>query len=414
MKPRKKILMLVENVPAPADRRVWNEAMTLRDQGYQISIISPKGTSKHGESYSLIENIHIYRYSLPAIEQKYLAYPVEYSVAMLMTFFLSLKVWRRHGFDIIHAANPPDMFFLIGLFYRIFGKKFVFDQHDLSPELFRVKFAHGIKPLYRLLLFLEKCSYQTAHLIITSNLSQKQFALQRGHSQPDKVYVVRNGPNLGQIKLVTPEPDLKRGFSYLLAYVGLMDVQDGVEYCVYALHELVYRRGRRDVSLVLIGDGGRLARLKALAHELKLDEYINFTGLLPTEDVVRYLTVADVGLIPDPRNGVNEYCTMIKTMEYMALGKPIVAFDLLETRFSAGDAALYATPNLVDDFACQIETLLDHEGLRRQLGDTGRKSVVESLCWEETSKNLILAYEKLVPFQSSLIRRNYVYSEKSR
>lgn len=395
MKPRK-ILMLVENVPAPADRRVWPEAVTLRDQGYQVSIISPKGMSAYYESHTCVEGIHIYRYDIPTVGHKYLAYIVEYCVALLMTFWLSLKVWRRHGFDVIHAANPPDLFFLIGLFFRLFGKKYVFDQHDLAPELFQVKFGRSMKLLHRLLLFLEKCSYRTAHLVITSNVSQKQFAIQRGHCQPDRVYVVRNGPNLQLIRLVAPEPDLKRGFPYLLAYVGLMDVQDGVEYCIYALHELVHKRGRRDVSLVLIGQGSQLPRLKALAHELELDEYINFTGLLPTADVVRYLTVADIGLIPDPRNGVNEYCTMIKTMEYMALGKPIVAFDLQETRFSAGEGALYATPNLVEDFAGKIETLLDDEQLRCELGSTGRARVVDALSWEETCKNLILAYKTLV------------------
>ncbi len=391
-----KVLMVVENVPAPADRRVWPEAITLRDQGHQVSIISPKGTSTYRESYICIENIHIYRYRIPTFGSKYLAYLMEYSIAVIMTFWLSLKVWRRHGFDVIHAANPPDFFFVIGLFYRLFGKKFVFDQHDIAPELFQVKFSHKTKLLHKLLLLLEKCSYRYAHLVVTSNLSQKRLAIERGHCPPDKVYVVRNGPNLRQMRLVTPEPGLKRGFPYLLAYVGLMEVQDGVENCLYALDHLVHKRGRRDVSLVLMGGGGQLSWLQSLAHNMKLDEYVNFAGFTAREDVVRYLTVADVGLVPDPQNGVNEYCTMIKTMEYMALGKPVVAFDLLETRFSAQDSALYATPNLVEDFACKIETLLDNEELRRSLGNTGRERVVKALSWEETRKNLLLAYELLL------------------
>ncbi len=229
-----KVLMLVENVPAPADRRVWPEAITLRDEGFQVIIISPKGTSENQESYICIEGIHIYRYQVPAIGQKHLAYLVEYSVSLLMTFLLSLKAWRRHGFDVIHAANPPDLFFTIGLFYRFFGKKFVFDQHDLAPELFQVKFGHGAKRLYKLLLFLEKCSYRTAHLVITSNVSQKRFAIERGHRHPDKVYVVRNGPDLKRLRSVTPEPDLRGSFPYMLVYLGLMDVQDGVEHCLLA------------------------------------------------------------------------------------------------------------------------------------------------------------------------------------
>jgi glycosyltransferase involved in cell wall biosynthesis len=199
------------------------------------------------------------------------------------------------------------------------------------------------------------------------------------------------------MRLVTPEAELKRGFRCLLAYVGLMEVQDGVEYCLHALHHLVHKCGRRDVSLVLMGGGGQLTWLKSLAHNLELDEYVDFRGFTAREDVVRYLTVADVGLVPDPQNGVNEYCTMIKTMEYMALGKPIVAFDLLETRFSAQDGALYATPNLVEDFASKIETLLDNEELRRSLGDAGRKRVVEVLSWEETRKNLLQAYKLFLP-----------------
>ncbi len=389
-----KVLMLVENVSVPADRRVWPEATALRDHGLQVSIISPKGILQDQESYACIEGIHIYRYQLPTSEHKYLAYLVEYSTAILMTFLLSVKVWYRHGFEVIHAANPPDLFFVIGLFYRCFGKKFVFDQHDLSPELFQVKFKGYKRSLHKLLLFLERCSYQTAHLVITSNLSQKQFAVERGHCRPDKVFVVRNGPNLKHMRPVTPEPDLKRGRAYLLAYVGVIDVQDGVEYTLLALHELVHKRGRQDVSLVLMG-GGQVAALHTLAHELLLDEYVNFTGWTTTDDVVRYLSVADVGLVPDPQNGLNEYCTMIKSMEYMALGKPIVAFDLAETRFSAQDAALYATPNLVEDFANKIETLLDDEELRLHMGAIGRKRVEGTLSWDETKKNLLLAYEAL-------------------
>jgi len=396
----KKVLMLVENVPAPADRRVWPEAITLRDHGFQVSIVSPKGPFEHQESYVCIEGIHIYRYKIPTIGHKFTAYIVEYAIAILMTFVLSFKVWFRHGFDVIHAANPPDLFFLIGLFYRLFGKKFIFDQHDLSPELFQVKFKPSVKLLRKFLLFLEMCSYRTAHLIITSNVSQKRFAIERGHCHPDKVYVVRNGPNLKHLRLVTPEPGLKGKRRYLLAYVGVIDVQDGVEYCLYALHNLVHKCGRRDVSLIVIGGGNQLRRLQTLAHELELDEYIDFTGWTRPEDVARYLAVADVGLVPDPQNGLNEYSTMIKTMEYMALGKPVVAFDLAETRYSAQDGALYAVPNLVEDFADKIETLLDDGERRLRMGELGRKRVEEALSWDIAKENLLLAYGTLSPRES--------------
>jgi glycosyltransferase involved in cell wall biosynthesis len=393
----RKILMLVENLPVPADRRVWSEATTLRDHGFQVSIICPKGTIQSRESYICIDDIHVYRYQLPKTTNKSTAYLAEYGVAMLMTFWLTFKVLFRHGFDVIHAANPPDMFFMIGLFYRLFGKKFVFDQHDLAPEVFQVKFKDRMKLLYKLQLFLEWCSYRAAHTVIVTNTSYRKVAIEGGRCSPDRVFVVRNGPILDQVKLVIPEPELKRGRRYLLAYVGVMAVQDGVEYTLYAMHELVHKRGRQDVSLVLMGDGDHVPELRALTHELQLDEYVNFTGWIESKDIMRYLTVADVGLSPDPQNGLNEFCTMIKTLEYMAMGKPVVAFDLTETHFSEQDAALYATPNVVEDFASKIEVLLDDEELRLKLGAIGRKRIEEELSWDHTKQNLLLAYEMLFP-----------------
>jgi glycosyltransferase involved in cell wall biosynthesis len=392
-----KVLMLIENCSMPFDNRVWAEATALRDYGFQVSVISPRGSEMDRESYSCVEDIHIYRYTLPTFANKYAAYILEYTIAISMTFLLSFKVLFRHGFDVLHAANPPDIFFLIGLFYRVFGKKFVFDQHDLSPEVFQAKYHGGMKLLHRLLLFIEWCSYQVAEVVITANASKKQFAIERGHCHPDKVFVVRNGPKLDRIKLVTPEPELKRGRSYLLSYVGEMEVQDGIEYALYALHDLVHKRGRQDLSLVLMGDGGHAPILRALAHELQLDEYVKFTGWTKVENIVRYLTVTDVGLTPDPKNGLNEYSTMVKTLEYMAMGKPVVAFDLAEARFSSQDAALYATPNVVEDFASKIETLLDNEELRLKMGAIGRKRIEEALNWDCDKMYLLLAYKKLFP-----------------
>jgi glycosyltransferase involved in cell wall biosynthesis len=387
--------MLTENRPGPADNRAWAEAIALRDYGFQVSIIGPKGMG-YRESYMCIGGIHVYQYRAPTSANTSLDYIAEYAVAMLMTFWLSFKVLFRHGFDVIHAANPPDLFFLIGLFYRLVGKKFVFDQHDLSPEMFRVKFNGRARPLHKLLLALEWCSYRTAHLVFTPNSAVKRFALERGHFDASRVFVVRNVPKLERMKLATPEPELKRGRRYLLAFVGTMEVQDGVENILYALHDLIYKRGRLDVSLVMMGEGGYAPTLRALAHELALDEFVHFTGWMEAKDIVRYLTVADVGLTPEPANGLNEYCTMVKTMEYMALGKPVVAFDLAETRLTAQDAALYAIPNLVEDFASKIATLLDDEQLRVKMGAIGRKRIVEELNWDHDKRNLSLAYEMLI------------------
>ncbi len=227
--------------------------------------------------------------------------------------------------------------------------------------------------------------------------------MERGGCPSSKVFIVRNGPDLERIKLVQPEPELKGGRHYLLAYVGEMCIQDGVEYTLYALHDLVHKRSHQDVSLVLMGDGERTSALHALVHELQLDAYVNFTGWLTSKDLVRYLSVADVGLSPDPQNGFNELCTMVKTMEYMAIGKPVVAFDLAETRSSAQDSALYATPNSVEDFANKIETLLDDEELRFKLGAIGRQRIFEELSWNHTRKNLLLAYNTLFPRSSEFL-----------
>lgn len=391
----RKVLMLVENVPAPRDRRVWPEALVLRDNGYQVSVISPKGTTDQSESYICIDNIHIYRYHIPVVEKKYIVHVVEYSVALLMMFWLSLKVLFQRGFDVIHTANPPDIFFTIGLFYRLLGKKFVFDQHDLAPEMFQVIFRKRSKLIYKVMRFFEKCSYRVANLVIVTNESQKMFAIERGPCPADKVFVVRNGPDIRQWQPTPADPQLKVGRPYLLGYVGFIGVQDGVENMLYALYELVHKRARQDISLVVLGDGANGPALRELACELQVDEYINFTGWVSHEEVVRHLSAIDVGLVPDPQNGLNEFSTMLKTMEYMALGKPVVAFDLTETRYSAQDAALYAIPNLVSDFANKIEVLLADEELRLRMGATGRRRVEEVLNWNHTRKNLTLAYEVL-------------------
>jgi glycosyltransferase involved in cell wall biosynthesis len=391
-----RILMLVENAPAPADSRLWPEAIALRDQGFQVSVISSKGPGKYSEPHVYIEDIHIYRYGLPESKNHPLHYFLEYGVAMIMTFYLSLKVLFRHGFDVIHTANPPDLFFIIGLFYRLFGKKFVYDQHDIAPEVFQVKFNGRMKLVRRLLIFLEWCSYQTADVVIVVNESLKKIAITRGRCSADKVFVVRNGSKLDLTKPVTAvDPELKRGRRYLMLYIGLMEIQDGIEYALYALHELVHKRNRQDVSMTLIGVGDYLPTLRMLAHDLQLDDYITFTGWVESRDVPGYLAVADIGLAPDPQNGMNEYASTIKTMEYMAMSKPIVAFDLAETRFSAQDAALYAVPNLVEDFANKIEILLGNEALRLAMGASGRKRMEEELGWNHAKKNLFHAYETL-------------------
>jgi glycosyltransferase involved in cell wall biosynthesis len=316
---------------------------------------------------------------------------------MFKTWWISLRVLREQNFDVIHAANPPDTFFLFAWFYRLLGKRFIFDQHDLSPEMFRVKFGDRSSFLYRVLLWLEKRSYRASTVVITTNLSQKQVAVTRGKCDPEKVFVVRNGPNLQRLQRLPAELALKQGRPFLLAYIGAMEIQDGIDYALRAMHELVHIRGRRDVSLVLMGDGGHLPALKQLAHDLDLDDYVHFTGWVGDQEIRRYLSTADIGLCPDPQNGLNEYCTMVKSMEYMAMSLPIVAFDLAETHSTTQDAALYAAPNSVALFAERLNDLLEQAELRAAMGQRGLELVRERLNWDYDKQNLLRAYAVLFP-----------------
>lgn len=399
-----RVLLIVENLSVPADPRVWREAQTLYQHGYQVSIICPRGENRDTESYVCINGIHIYRYTLSTNIEKATDYIKEYAQAMLKTFGLSLKIWRRHGFDVIHAANPPDTFFVIGLLYRILGKKYIFDQHDLAPEMFALKFKGRMLWLYKLLQFLQTLSYQAANLVITTNESQKRHAIERGHCQAGKIIVVRNGPDATHFAVRAPEPDLKMGYTYLLAYVGVMAVQDGVEYVLYTLDELMHKRQRTDIGLVLMGDGDQLSRLKELTHDLHLNDHVHFTGWIEKEEMLRYLSVATIGLSPDPSNQLNNHSTMLKTMEYMAMGLPVVAFDLLETRYSAAEAALYAVPNRIEDFANKVEMLLNDTTLRQAMGAYGRKRIEDELSWNRTQHQLLYAYQQLFACKKTIER----------
>ena len=390
-----KVLLIVENLSVPADPRVWREAQTLRQHGYQVSIICPCGESQDKEFYICIDDIHIYRYQLSTMIENAADYIKEYVQAMFHTLRLSLKIWQRHGFDVIHTANPPDTFFALGLFYRILGKKFIFDQHDLAPEMFAIKFKGRMKWLYTLLQLFETLSYRTANLVITTNESQRLHAIEHGHCQPRNVIVVRNGPDATRFRALTPEPALKMGYAHLLAYLGVMGVQDGVESVLYALNELINQHHRQDIGLVLMGNGDQFPSLKKLAHELQIDDYVCFTGWIEKKDILRYLSVATIGLSPDFSNQLNDHSTMLKTMEYMAMGLPVVAFDLPETRYSARDAALYAIPNRIEDFANKIEMLLEDSTLRQTMGAYGRQRIEEELSWNITQKQLLDAYQQL-------------------
>jgi len=389
----RRVLILVENLPSPFDRRVWQEACALRDAGYTVSIICPTGRGCE-EKFAAIDGIHIWRYDLPTEAEGALGYALEYTAAMFWTFLLSLKVFFGRGFDVVHACNPPDLFFLIGGFYKLFGRKFLFDHHDANPELYVAKF--GRKDFfYRLMCLVEKLTFKTADVSIATNHSYRRIALERGGMPSDKVFVVRSGPSLERLKLVPPQEELKRGRKYLVGYVGVMGRQEGIDYLLQAARHIVYDLKRTDVHFGLVGGGTSLDEMKTLAKDLGVADYVTFTGRVPDAELLAMLNTADVCVNPDIATEMNDISTMNKIMEYMALGKPIVQFDLAEGRYSAQSASLYARQNDAWDFALKICELLDDPEKRRQMGEFGRRRVVDELEWRHEVPKLLAAYDAL-------------------
>ncbi len=392
-KPRR-VLILVENLPSPFDRRVWQEATTLRANGYEVSIICPtgKGYEKH---YEEIEGIHIYRYDLPMEAEGAKGYAIEYSAALWHSFRLARRVRRERGFDVVHACNPPDLLFLIGGYFKLFhGTKFLFDHHDINPELYEAKFGRR-DFFWRLMVWLERMTFRTADVSIATNESYKRIAIERGGMDPDRVFVVRSGPKLDRLKILPPVEDLKRGRRYLVGYVGVMGKQEGIDLLLEAVRHIVHDLGRQDVHFGLVGGGTSLAEMKQLAVGLGVADYVTFTGRVPDQEMLEMLNTADVCVNPDVANEMNDKSTMNKIMEYMALGKPIVQFDLTEGRFSAQEASLYASRNDPQDLARKILELLDDPERRRRMGEYGRNRVVNELEWRYEAPKLLAAYERL-------------------
>jgi len=389
----RKVLIVVENLPVPFDRRVWQEATTLRDAGYQVSVICPKGEGAQ-KSHEVIDAIHVYRHPLPLEASGALGYAIEYASALAFEFALALRVLLTRGFDAIHACNPPDLIFLVGGFFKLFGKRFLFDHHDVNPELFEAKFGHrGM--LYRLMLLLERLTFRVADVSIATNESFRTVALERGRMQPDRVFVVRSGPDLNRMQQVPPDPSLKRGRTYLVGYVGVMGNQDGLDLLLEAVRHIVHTRGRSDVHFGLAGYGTELAGLRALAVKLDVADYVTFTGRLWGRELLTLLCTADVCVNPDRVNPMNDKSTTNKIMEYMALGKPSVQFDTTEGRFSAQEASVYARANDPIDFGERILDLLDDPQRRHQMGAFGRRRFVDKLQWRYEAPKLLAAYEKL-------------------
>lgn len=390
------VLIIVQNLPVPFDRRVWLEAKTLREAGYHVSVISPTG--KHGqyqERYLRHEDIHIYRYKAPLEAHGVLGYVYEFLYCWLMTAWLSLKVWRQQGIDAVHACNPPETYFLLAQFYKLFGKKFLFDHHDLSPEMYLAKEGTSRGLLYKGLLLLEKLTFQTADVVVTTNESHKQIAIDRGGVPQEDIFIVRTGPDFERLQIMEPEPELKDGRAYLVCYLGQMCPQDGVDYVLHAAKQLHEAHQRDDVKFVMMGGGPSLDELRRLNKVLATDRFVEFTGRVSDQDLCRYLSTADLCVDPDPYTEWSNQSTMNKIMEYMAFGKPTVAFDLKENHYSAQEAAVYAKPNDVNEFACLINELLNSTQRRREMGEYGLTRVHNQLAWNYSKPHLLAAYERL-------------------
>ncbi len=391
---RRRVLIIVENLPVPFDRRVWHEATTLIAHGYEVSVICPKAMG-YLASYEVIDGIHVFRHPLPLEARGAMAYFVEYSAALFWEFVLAWRVLVRRGFDAIHACNPPDTIFLVAGFFKIFlGKKFLFDHHDLNPELYEAKFGRR-DMFHRLLLIFERWTFRTADVSIATNHSYRQVAIERGGMAPDRVFIVRSGPQLERMKILPPVEALKHGRRYLVGYVGVMGQQEGIRYLIEATRYIVYEMERRDVHFGLVGSGPELEELKRLAEELDVTDFITFAGRVPDQELLEILNTADVCVNPDEYNAMNDKSTMNKVMEYMALGKPIVQFDMTESRISAQEASIYAKRNDSIDLAEKIVELLDDPDQRERMGRFGRDRVVKELAWRHEVPKLLAAYEEL-------------------
>lgn len=390
----RRVLILVENLPSPFDRRVWQEATTLHAAGYGVSIVCPTGKG-YEKPYELVDGIHIYRYNIPLEAEGVKGYAIEYSAALWHSFRLAWKVRREQGFDAIHACNPPDLLFLIGGFFKLFfGKKFLFDHHDINPELYEAKFGRR-DFFWKLMIWLERLTFRTADISIATNESYKRIAIERGGMPPEKVYVVRSGPKLDRLCIIPPVDALKKGRRYLVGYVGVMGKQEGIDLLLQAVRHIVIDMQRTDVHFGLVGGGTSLEDMRQYAVELGVADYVTFTGRVPDQKLLEMLNTADVCANPDVANEMNDKSTMNKIMEYMALGKPIVQFDLTEGRFSAQEASLYAAKNDSRDMAKKIIELLDDPHRRKRMGTYGRNRVENELEWKYEAPKLLAAYDDM-------------------
>jgi len=388
------VLMLLGNTPYPEDIRVRREALALVSAGYRVAVICPQAAGERAREQ--VDGVFVYRYRERTEARSFTGYLLEYAVCTAAALGLSVRVLLERGFDVVHAHNPPDTFVVVGAVYKLVGKRFVFDHHDLAPEMYAARFGgRGNALVRRVLTLLEKASCRLADHVIATNESYRAVEIARGRVSPDKVTVVRNASGLDDLPPVDPDPELRARASAIVGYLGIMGYQDGVDHLVRAVRHLVVDLGRPDTLAVLIGRGDAREDLRRLARELGVERHVWFTGFLPLADVVRYLSTADLCVIPDPSNPFNDRSTMIKVMDYMSLARPVVAFDLPETRVTAAEAACYARPNDDLDLARKIAALLDDPGRRAEMGAYGRRRVETDLSWDRSVPRLLDVYQKL-------------------
>ncbi|MDX2213847.1 MAG: glycosyltransferase family 4 protein [Oculatellaceae cyanobacterium bins.114] len=394
MRARNRVLIVVENLPVPFDRRVWMEATTLQKAGYEVSVICPMGKG-YEKDYEILEGIHIYRHPLPDEMSSVFGYLREYSSAVRWEFQIAHRVWRERRFDIMHLCNPPDLLFITALWFKlVHGIKVIFDHHDLSPEMYEAKynrrdiFYHGLK-------LVERLTYITADIAISTNESHKSVALNRGHMPSERVFIVRSAPDIARFRPTPPNKAYYCNRHYLVGYMGVMGEPEGVDYLLRVIHYLVTVKNRRDIHFMLIGGGPAFDKLVALSQTLGITDFVEFTGFKTGHEFLERLSTCDICVEPSPLSAYNQCCTMNKILEYMALGKPIVQFDLKEGRYSAQGASLYAQPNDEVEFAERILELLESSALRQQLGAEGKRRMEEELEWRHQAPILLKAYESI-------------------
>lgn len=388
------VLIVVENLPVPLDRRVWLEATTLKQTGYDVSVICPMGRGWNAP-YEVIDGVHIYRHTQPPeAHSGAVAYAREYGYAIRHWFRLARVVWRRRPFEVIQGCNPPDLIFLLALWYRIWGVAYMFDHHDVCPELFEAKFGKkGL--LYKIMLIWERMTFATASVSMATNGSFQNIAVRRGRMDPKDVFVVRSAPRIENFIPGPGNVEMRKGAATVMGYVGVIGQQEGMDLLVLAADNLIRKQGKTDVHFLIVGFGPLLEEVQRDVAAHDLDAYFTFTGALYGDDLLAVLNVIDIGVSPDPKNAMNDISTMNKVMEYMTLEKPLVQFDLTEGRVSAGEAGLYARANDPVDFAKKISVLIDDPKARLRMGAMGRKRVLTDLSWTHTEPQLLAAYDRI-------------------